>query len=114
MKIFFLGSLINDKTLDNIAINSKVKPSNAPVNFENMMVKGMEEAGADVTVVSLPTVSVYPGGNLLFWGRRKEKLNFGKQITWLPAVNLLFLLQHSYFCISHTLCLYPTQGFCIC
>lgn len=93
MKIFFLGSLINDKTLDNIAINSKVKPSNAPVNFENMMVKGMEEAGADVTVVSLPTVSVYPGGNLLFWGRRKEKLNFGKQITWLPAVNLLFLKQ---------------------
>ena len=93
MKVFFLGSLINDKTLDNIAINSKVKPSNAPVNFENMMIKGLEEAGADTTVVSLPTVSIYPGGNLLFWGRRKEKLNFGKEVRWLPCINLMFLKQ---------------------
>ena len=93
MKVYFLGSLINDKTLDGIAIKSKVKPSNAPVNFENMMVKGMEEAGADVTVVSLPTVSVYPGGSLFMWGRRKEILNFGKQVTWLPAINLMFVKQ---------------------
>lgn len=93
MRIFFLGSLINDKTLDTIAINSKVKPSNAPVNFENMLVKGMEAAGADVTVVSLPTVSTYPGGNLFAWGRRKEKLNFGKEVTWLRCINLMFLKQ---------------------
>ncbi len=93
MKIFFLGSLINDKTLDDIAVKSKVKPSNAPVNFENMLVKGLEEAGADVTVVSLPTVSVYPGGNLFAWGKRKEKLNFGKEVTWIPCINLMFLKQ---------------------
>ncbi len=93
MKIFFLGSLINDKTLDEIAVKSKVKPSNAPVNFENMLVKGLEEAGADVTVVSLPTVSVFPGGNLFAWGKRKEKLNFGKEVTWLPCINLMFLKQ---------------------
>ena len=93
MKIFFLGSLINDKTLDTIAINSKVKPSNAPVNFENMLVKGLEAAGADVTVVSLPTVSTYPGGNLFAWGRRKEKLNFGKEVTWLRCINLMLLKQ---------------------
>lgn len=93
MKIFFLGSLINDKTLDDIAINSRVKPSNAPVNFENMLVKGLEAAGADVTVVSLPTVSTYPGGNLFAWGRRKETLNFGKEVTWLRCINLMFLKQ---------------------
>lgn len=97
MKIFFLGSLINDKTLDYIAVNSRVKPSNAPVNFENMLIKGLEEAGAETTVFSLPTVSVFPGGNMLFWGRRKEKLNFGKQVTWLPALNLLFAKQ---FCAT--------------
>jgi len=93
MKIFFLGSLINDKTIDDIAIKSKVKPSNAPVNFENMLVKGLEEAGADTTVVSLPTVSVFPGGSLFAWGRRKEKLNFGKTVTWLPVLNLMFAKQ---------------------
>ena len=97
MKIFFLGSLINDKTLDSIAIKSKTKPSNAPVNFENMLIKGLEEAGVDTKVVSLPTVSTYPGGNLFAWGKRKEKLNFGKEITWLPCVNLLFVKQ---FCAT--------------
>ncbi len=93
MKIFFLGSLINGKTLDDIAINSRVKPSNAPVNFENMLVKGLEAAGAEVTTVSLPTVSVYPGGSLFAWGRRRETLDFGGKVTWLPCINLMFLKQ---------------------
>lgn len=93
MKICFIGSLINDKTLDDIVLKSRVKPSNAPVNFENMLVKGLEAAGADTTVISLPTVSTYPQGSLFAWGRRKEKLNFGKEVTWLPCVNLLGVKQ---------------------
>lgn len=97
MKIFFIGSLINDKTLDNIVAKSKVKPSNAPVNFENMLIKGLEEANIDTTVLSLPTVSTYPGGNMLLWGRRKEKLNFGKEVIWMPCLNLMFAKQ---FCAS--------------
>ena len=72
MKLFFLGSLINDRTLDQIAVKSRVKPSNAPVNFENMLIKGLEEAGVETTVLSLPTVSVYPGGSMLAWGGRKR------------------------------------------
>ncbi len=97
MKVFFIGSLINDKTLDTIVSKSKVKPSNAPVNFENMLIKGMEESGIDTTVLSLPTVSTYPGGSMLAWGRRKEKLNFGKEVTWMPCLNLMFIKQ---FCAS--------------
>ena len=93
MKICFIGSLINDKTLDDIVLKSRVKPSNAPVNFENMLVKGLEAAGADTTVVSLPTVSTYPHGSLFAWGRRKEKLNFGKEVMWLPCINLLGVKQ---------------------
>ena len=93
MKLFFLGSLINDRTLDQIAVKSRVKPSNAPVNFENMLIKGLEEAGVETTVLSLPTVSVYPGGSMLAWGRRKETLNFGKTVTWMPCLNLLFVKQ---------------------
>lgn len=93
MKVCFIGSLINDKTLDEIVANSRVKPSNAPVNFENMLVKGLESAGVDTTVISLPTVSTYPHGSLLLWGRRKEKLNFGKEVTWIPCINLMFAKQ---------------------
>ena len=93
MKICFIGSLINDKTLDDIVLKSRIKPSNAPVNFENMLVKGLEAAGADTTVISLPTVSTYPQGSLFAWGSRKEKLNFGKKVTWIPCVNLMGVKQ---------------------
>ena len=101
MKVFFLGSLINDKTLDWIVARSKVKPSNAPVNFENMLIKGMEEAGIDSDVFSLPTDSCFPQGCFLAWGRRKEILNFNKKVTWLPCINLLFLKQ---FCFKSNAC----------
>ncbi|MCQ2448676.1 MAG: glycosyltransferase [Clostridia bacterium] len=89
MKVCFIGSLISDKTLDKIVAGSRVKPSNAPVNFENMLVKGLEEAGVDTTVLSLPAVSTYPGGTMLAWGRRKETLNFGKEVRWIPCLNLM-------------------------
>lgn len=97
MKILFIGSLINSETLDDIVIRSKVKPSNAPVNFQNMLVKGICEAGADVTIFSLPTVNTFPGGCLPAWGARKERLDFGKEVRWMPCINLLFVKQ---FCVS--------------
>lgn len=97
MKVFFIGSLINNKTLDDIVLKSKIKPSNAPVNFENMLVKGLGHANIDTTVLSLPTVSTYPGGSLLIWGRRKEKLNFEKEVIWMPCFNLMFIKQ---FCAT--------------
>ena len=93
MKIFFLGSLINEGTLDMIVRRSQVKPSNAPVNFENMLIKGLETAGIETDIFSLPTVSCFPQGCLFAWGRKKEKLGFGKEVTWLPCINLLFLKQ---------------------
>lgn len=97
MKLLFIGSLINDNTIDSIVKQSKVKPSNAPVYFENMLVKGLEESGIDTTVVSIPTVSTYPNGCMIGWGRRKEKLNFGKTVTWIPCLNLLGAKQ---FCAT--------------
>ena len=93
MKLLFIGSLINDQTIDEIVKKSKVKPSNAPVNFENMLIKGLEINEVDTTVVSIPTVSTYPGGCMLAWGRRREKTNFGKELIWIPCINLLGLKQ---------------------
>ena len=97
MKLLFIGSLINDKTIDKIVKESKIKPSNAPVYFENMLIKGLEEAGLETTVVSVPTVSTYPRGCIPFWGRRKETLNFGKEVIWIPCINLLGVKQ---FCVT--------------
>lgn len=95
MKVLFVGSLINGYTLDNIVRNSRVKPSNSAVNFSNMLAKGLQEANIDLDIISLPTVSTYPGGNLLAWWKRKEKLDFGKEVTWIPCLNLPLLKQLS-------------------
>ena len=93
MKILFIGSLINSKTLDSIVEKSRVKPSNAPVNFENMLVKGLEASGGETSVLSVPTVSTFPGGCLLGWKNRTEFLDFGKKVKWIPCINLLGLKQ---------------------
>ncbi len=93
MKILFVGSLIKSDTLDAIVRKSRVKPSNSAVNFENMLIKGLTENGVDVDVISLPTVSTYPGGSIPFWGSRVEQLGFGLQAHWIPCINLPFLKQ---------------------
>lgn len=93
MKVLFIGSLISGKAIDDIVQNSRVKPSNAPVNFENMLVKGLKENGAEVTVASVPTVSTYPNGSMLAWGGKKEQLDFGQEVRWIPCINLMFLKQ---------------------
>lgn len=87
MKVLFVGSLIRSDTLDTIVRESKEKPSNSAVNFENMLIKGMVENQVDVDIISLPTVGTYPGGNMLSWGKRKETLECGKQISWIPCLN---------------------------
>lgn len=95
MKILFIGSLIEDHSIDDIVKKSKVKPSNAPVYFEKMLAKGLIENGVELDVLSVPTVSTYPHGCLLAWGRRKETLDFGQQVTWIPCLNLMFFKQLS-------------------
>lgn len=93
MKVLFVGSLIDDKSIDSIVKNSKVKPSNAPVYFEKMLVKGLVENGVETDVLSVPTVSTYPHGSLLVWGRKEETLDFGQKVIWIPCVNLMFVKQ---------------------
>lgn len=93
MKVLFIGSLIEDRSIDDIVKNSKVKPSNAPVYFEKMLAKGLVENGVDLTVLSVPTVSTFPNGSLFRWGRRREKLDFGITVTWIPCINVMFLKQ---------------------
>lgn len=93
MKVLFVGSLINGDTLDTIVRLSRIKPSNSAVNFENMLIKGMVENGIDVDVISLPTVGTFPGGNMALWSARKEKLDFGQTVRWIPCINLPVLKQ---------------------
>lgn len=95
MKIFFVGSLIDFKSMDKIVSTSKVKPSTAPVNFQYLLIKGLIFQKVDITVRSIPPIKSYPGGSLAFWGSRKEIIDFGLEIKWLPVINFQFLKQIS-------------------
>ena len=93
MKVCHVGSLINENSLDKIVVNSRVKPSNAPVNFQSMLYKGLIANNISVTAYSLPTVSTYPNGSLLLWKRKEEELTLGGSVEWIPCLNLMGFKQ---------------------
>jgi glycosyltransferase involved in cell wall biosynthesis len=93
MKVLFLGFTIEEKTLDEIALKSKIKGSPAPAIFSNNFLKGMVSNGVNVSVYSIPPVNDYPGGCLFAWGKRKQTLDCGITVHWIPTINLQFIKQ---------------------
>ena len=57
MKILLLGSLISQESMEKLNNGSKVKASVAPVNYEIMLAKGLQENGAEVEAISVPAVA---------------------------------------------------------
>ena len=108
MKILFLGSMMSEKMADEITIQSKVKPSIAPVNFQRNLLKGFSHRKAEVEIHSVPPVAMYPGSKIMAWGRRKEEYYEGMTGQFLPIINLPVLKQLSTF-ISTFFC---TVGWC--
>ncbi|HWT75767.1 MAG TPA: glycosyltransferase [Mobilitalea sp.] len=88
MKIYYLGSAIDPATMDKITLESKIKPSHAPVYFQRMALKGMKLFNKDIEIHSVPPVKTFPNGNMFCWGRRKEKLSADLTAYWLPSINL--------------------------
>lgn len=88
MKLYYLGSVINPITMDQIVLHSRIKPSHAPVYFQFMALKGIKEYVEDMEVHGIPPIKTFPGGCLFSWGPRREELIKGLHVTWLPAVNL--------------------------
>jgi glycosyltransferase involved in cell wall biosynthesis len=95
MKIFYFGSIISNDVMDTIVIKSKIKPSNSPVNFQYLLIKGLFFAHNELTIRTLPPIKTYPNGCMLLWKAKKEKLDFGIEIKWLATLNLNFCKQIS-------------------
>ncbi len=88
MKILFLGSMMSPEMADRITLNSRVKPSVAPVNFQRNLLKGFSACGDEIAVRSLPPFATFPGSKILALGRKKETYYGGISGRFLPVINL--------------------------
>lgn len=97
MKICLVGSLLPIEVFDEIVRDSKVKPSNAPENFQMMLAKGMAENGQEIDVISFPNTATFPNGKDLYLRKKQYTLSFGTKIKCPALVNLPFIKQISIF-----------------
>lgn len=95
MKILLLGSLISQEAMEQLNNSSKVKASVAPVNYETMLAKGLQENGAEIEAVSVPAIAAWPGSRVKRIQSKIEQLPGGIVIKWLPFINLQLLKQCS-------------------
>lgn len=93
MKIMLLGSLISQEAMEQLNKGSREKASVAPVNYETMLAKGLQENGAEVEALSIPAVAAFPGSSFKRIRSREEQLDCGVRIRWVPFVNIQFLKQ---------------------
>ena len=98
MKILLLGSLVSQEAMEQLNNASKVKASVAPVNYETMLAKGLQENGAEVEAISVPAVAAWPGSKVSYSCSKQERLPFGVSVRWLPFINVQFLKQWSIAC----------------
>lgn len=97
MKICMVGSLLPTKVFDNLVEKSKVKPSNAPENFQAMFAKGIALNEQDLTVISFPTVATYPNGPGLYLKKKRYVLDFGTDIRCPAMLNFPIIKQAQIF-----------------
>ncbi len=93
MKILLLGSLISQEAMEQLNKGSKVKASVAPVNYETMLAKGLQENGAQVEAISVPAVAAWPGSIFKRIVARQEWLPGGIPVQWLNFINVQFIKQ---------------------
>ena len=93
MKIMFLGSLISSEEMERLNKKSTEKASIAPVNYENMLVKGLYENGVEIDVLSVPAVAAYPHSIFKKIKLKNECIENKINITWIPFINIQVIKQ---------------------
>lgn len=97
MKILYIGSILSTELTEQITLQSKNKPSTAPINFQRNLLKGFTGQKVHIDVLSVPPVAMYPGSRYLFWKSRKETFTDNGGGKYLAFVNLPVLKQMSMF-----------------
>ncbi|MFJ5747622.1 glycosyltransferase [Peribacillus frigoritolerans] len=101
MKILYFGTVCTNNEFEKVSEKSKVKPSAAPQNFENLLLNGFSEIeNAEIECNTFPPIAAYPSGYLPFWGRKRNIINNKIVTKWIPAINIQVLKQAIYFFLS--------------
>ena len=101
MKILLLGSLVSQEAMEQLNNAGKVKASVAPVNYETMLAKGLQENGVQVEALSVPAVAAWPGNRWWRMGARREQLPGGIAVRWVPFINVQMLKQWTVQCNTY-------------
>ena len=101
MKILLLGSLVSQEAMEQLNNAGKVKASVAPVNYETMLAKGLQENGVQVEALSVPAVAAWPGNRRWRMGARREQLPGGIAVRWVPFINVQMLKQWTVQCNTY-------------
>lgn len=95
MNILYFGTVCNPEHYNRILKDCSRKPTVATVVFENALLEGFRQNGADIEVHSFPMIPMYPKSKLLHFGKNKETLACGYTCRWLNTVNVPVLKQLS-------------------
>ena len=89
MKLLYIGTASESREYERIVKESKVKPSVAPQTFETAFLNGVRANGVtDVECFAFPMIASFPGSKLLYWQKKKQTLECGFSVTWIPSINL--------------------------
>ena len=89
MKLLYIGTASESQEYERIVRESKVKPSVAPQAFETAFLNGVKANGVnDVECFAFPMIASFPGSKLLYWQKKKQTLECGFSVTWIPSINL--------------------------
>ena len=95
MNILYFGTVCDLNHYNKILEDCSQKPTVATVVFENALLEGFKQNGADVEIHSFPMIPTYPKSKLLHFGKNSETLACGYTCRWLNTVNIPVFKQIS-------------------
>lgn len=101
MKIYYIGNICSEDEYNKIISESTRKPSIAGLVFEDMMLHGLKQNGADIDVRTFLILALFPQAKKLIIPSKTEKLRSGYNTRWIPSINLPYLKQIIYKIMSY-------------
>lgn len=95
MNILYFGTVCDLNHYNKILEECTQKPTVATVVFENTLLEGFKQNGAEMEIHSFPMIPTYPKSKRLHFGKNIETLACGYTCRWLNTVNIPVLKQIS-------------------
>lgn len=95
MQVLYFGTVCELEEYEDFLKCSSAHPSVASVVFETAILEGLKENEIEVSIFSFPMIPNFWTSKILGWGAKKQMLDCGYNVTWLPTINILGLKQIS-------------------